>query len=77
MKPAIDSYCYHRHFGEIYAGIESDPGTRITLDDFLVRAHTLPEPTASTRVLAKCGFHFVGDIVDPDYGPIWRWESEP
>ena len=40
----------------------------------LVRAHTLPEPNASTRVLTKCGFVHVGDVVDPDDGPVWRWE---
>lgn len=40
----------------------------------LVRAHTLPEANASTRVLAKCGFHHVESVVDPDDGPVWRWE---
>jgi hypothetical protein len=25
-------------------------------------------------VLAKCGFHRVEDVVDPDDGPVWRWE---
>jgi RimJ/RimL family protein N-acetyltransferase len=40
----------------------------------LVRAHTLPTPNASTRVLAKCGFSRVGDVVDPEDGPVWRWE---
>lgn len=40
----------------------------------LVRAHTLPTPNASTRVLAKCGFQRVGDVIDPDDGPVWRWE---
>jgi [ribosomal protein S5]-alanine N-acetyltransferase len=40
----------------------------------LVRAHTLPAPNASTRVLAKCGFARVGDVVDPEDGPVWRWE---
>jgi RimJ/RimL family protein N-acetyltransferase len=39
-----------------------------------VRAHTLPQPNASTRVLTKCGFTFVGDVVDPEDGPVWRWE---
>jgi RimJ/RimL family protein N-acetyltransferase len=39
-----------------------------------VRAHTLPESNASTRVLAKCGFRHVGDCLDPDDGPVWRWE---
>jgi ribosomal-protein-alanine N-acetyltransferase len=43
----------------------------------LVRAHTLPEANASTRVLLKCGFHHVGAVVDPDDGPVWRWERGP
>jgi ribosomal-protein-alanine N-acetyltransferase len=37
------------------------------------RAHTLPEPNASTRVLTKCGFTFAGEVVDPDDGRVWRW----
>lgn len=41
----------------------------------LVRAHTLPEPNASTRVLTKCGFAFVGAVNDPEDGWIWRWEK--
>jgi sugar phosphate isomerase/epimerase len=38
MRPAIDSYTYHRYFGEWYDGLQSDPGTRITVFDFLDRA---------------------------------------
>jgi RimJ/RimL family protein N-acetyltransferase len=40
----------------------------------LLRAHTRPEPNASTRVLTKCGFVHVGQVVDPEDGPVWRWE---
>lgn len=40
----------------------------------LVRAHTLPAVNASTRVLTKCGFQKVGETIDPDDGPVWRWE---
>jgi [ribosomal protein S5]-alanine N-acetyltransferase len=40
----------------------------------IVRAHTLPERSASTRVLEKCGFEFIGEVVDPEDGPVWRWE---
>ncbi len=40
----------------------------------LVCAHTLPEPNASTRVLAKCGFRRSGEVVDPEEGLVWRWE---
>ena len=39
-----------------------------------VRAHTLPQPNASTRVLTKCGFQRVGEVVDPEDGLVWRWE---
>jgi RimJ/RimL family protein N-acetyltransferase len=42
----------------------------------VIRAHTLPTPNASTRVLKKCEFHFVGPVVDPEDGPVWRWERE-
>ena len=40
----------------------------------LVVAHTLAEKSASTSVLAACGFTKVGDLVDPDDGELWRWE---
>jgi RimJ/RimL family protein N-acetyltransferase len=40
----------------------------------LVRAHTLPVANASTHVLTKCGFSHLGTVVDPDDGPVWRWE---
>jgi RimJ/RimL family protein N-acetyltransferase len=46
----------------------SDPRVR------LLRAHTRPEANASTRVLTKCGFVHIGDVVDPEDGPVWRWE---
>jgi RimJ/RimL family protein N-acetyltransferase len=41
-----------------------------------VRAHTLPERNASTRVLEKCGFQRCGELIDPVDGPIWRWEKQ-
>ncbi len=47
----------------------SDPRVRV------VRAHTLPESNASTRVLSKCGFQRVGEVVDPEDGFVWRWEK--
>lgn len=39
-----------------------------------VCAHTLKAQSASTSVLASCGFVKVGDVVDPEDGPVWRWE---
>ena len=42
-----------------------------------IRAHTLPEPNASARVLAKCGFRRFGEVTDPKDGLVWRWEYTP
>lgn len=41
----------------------------------VVRAHTLPAANASTGVLTKCGFQHVGEVIDPDDGLVWRWET--
>jgi ribosomal-protein-alanine N-acetyltransferase len=40
-----------------------------------VIAHTLPENNASARVLTKCGFENVGEVIDPEDGLVWRWEQ--
>ena len=42
----------------------------------VVRAHTLRENNASTRVLNKCGFRHLGEVIDPEDGPVWRWEKQ-
>jgi sugar phosphate isomerase/epimerase len=40
MKLGIDSYCYHRYFGEVYPD-QQDPGVRWSTRDFIQRAVTL------------------------------------
>jgi sugar phosphate isomerase/epimerase len=40
MKIGIDSYCYHRFFGEVYPQ-QPPPPRRVTLEGFLERAHEL------------------------------------
>jgi len=40
LKVGIDSYCYHRYFGEIYPD-QTDPGVRWTFPDFVRRAGRL------------------------------------
>ncbi|MCL5073602.1 MAG: sugar phosphate isomerase/epimerase [Actinobacteria bacterium] len=40
MKVGIDSYCYHRFFGEVYDDQEK-PSKQMTLEDFINRAHQL------------------------------------
>lgn len=40
-----------------------------------VRAHTKPESDSSKRVLTKCGFRDIGDVIDPEDGLVTRWEK--
>jgi sugar phosphate isomerase/epimerase len=40
MKIGIDSYCYHRFFGEVYDQ-QKKPATQMTLEGFIKRAHDL------------------------------------
>ena len=39
----------------------------------VVRAHTLPEVNASTRLLAALGMRHVESLEDPEDGLVWRW----
>ena len=41
-----------------------------------VVAHTLPESNPSTSVLRSVGMGFVGEVRDPEDGPVWRWQLE-
>ena len=41
----------------------------------IVAALTLPEPNASTRVLAKAGFAWFGEARDKDIGRAWEWRA--
>lgn len=40
----------------------------------IVRAHTRLEGEASMKVLNRCGFERIGQVVDPEDGLVWRWE---
>ncbi|NOY42634.1 MAG: sugar phosphate isomerase/epimerase [Planctomycetes bacterium] len=60
MKVGIDSYCYHRFFGEVYAQ-QQTPSKSMTLEDFLDRAHELQVDGVS---LESC---FIPKKDDPGY----------
>ncbi len=49
MKIGIDSYCYHRYFGEVYEGVENPPKYEMTLEDFIKRATELLKYRSSTQ----------------------------
>jgi len=60
MKIGIDSYCYHRFFGEVYAQ-QRQPQRRMTLEDFIDRASDLGVDGVS---LESC---FIARNDDPGY----------
>lgn len=59
MKVGIDSYCYHRFFGEVYPD-QKPPAKNMTMGDFLTRAHELDVDGVS---LESCFF--------PSYDEGW------
>ena len=59
MKVGIDSYCYHRYFGEIYPD-QKNPGVRWTFRDFVRRASELAVDGVS---LESCFF----ESMEPAY----------
>ena len=59
MKVGIDSYCYHRYFGEVYPDQE-DPGVRWTFQDFVNRAAEMDVDGVS---LESCFF----ESLEPGY----------
>ena len=78
MKPAIDSYCFHRYFGEVYPGLQEAPGRSMTVWDFLKRARQLGVAGVS---LESCFlptgddfFRRLRDTLD-SYGfeRVWAW----
>ncbi|ROR25078.1 sugar phosphate isomerase/epimerase [Comamonas sp. BIGb0124] len=79
MKLAIDSYTYHRQFGEIYPGLEQDPGHRMTMADFIDQAHALgvagvsiescfiPDPSAAEVVAMR------RRLAELNLDCVWAW----
>ncbi len=39
-------------------------------------ARTLMEENASTKILKRNGFHFIGLVNDPEDGDVWEWVHE-
>ncbi len=57
MKVGIDSYCYHRFFGEVYPD-QKEPAKKMTMQDFLKRAKELKVDGVS---LESCFFPLNAD----------------
>lgn len=79
MKLAIDSYCYHRYFGEWYAALQTDPGRRMTVWDFLDRAaaHGVAGVSLEACFLGSLDDAFVArlrrTLDDRGLEPVWAW----
>ena len=79
MKPAVDSYCWHRQFGDWYPDIQRDPGIRVSVWDVIERAKALglagislescympPMDPATTARLATV-------LAKGGLEPVWAW----
>lgn len=75
----IAYYTFDPYQGQGYAKSMARALISVAHSSPLVRhviAHTLPERNPSTSVLRSAGMRFVGEVVDPDDGPVWRWRLE-
>jgi len=79
VKLAIDSYCYHRYYGDVYAGLQKLPATTMTVWDFLKRAKRLGVAGVS---LESCYFPSLPDdllkrlrdTLDAyEFESVWAW----
>jgi sugar phosphate isomerase/epimerase len=79
MKIGIDSYCYHRYFGEVYPGLQQAPKRTMTVWDFLKRARQLGVAGVSLEscYFPECDERFLGRLRDTldAYGMerVWAW----
>ncbi|WP_114752040.1 sugar phosphate isomerase/epimerase family protein [Pleomorphovibrio marinus] len=78
MKIGIDSYCYHRLFGEVY-DIQEPPEKEITFEDFLDKAAALPVEGLSLEscFIPKFNDDYLRDIKsrldDQNYDRVYAW----
>ena len=79
MRLGIDSYCYHRFFGDWYPDLQTDPGRRMTVWDFLDRAHALGAEGVSLECcyLPEPTDGFLGSLRERlerlGMEPVWAW----
>jgi len=79
MKTAIDSYCYHRYFGEVYPGLQQPPKRTMTIWDFLKRARQLRVDGVSLEAcyFTSCDDGFLNRLRDTldSHGMerVWAW----
>jgi len=79
MKAAVDSYCWHRQFGDWYPEIQRDPGVRVSIWDAIARAGALELAGIS---LEACYMPPLGEemrarlravLDEAGLEPVWAW----
>ncbi len=79
MKPGIDTYCFHRFFGDWYRGLQHDPGRRLTLWQALDHCAALGVGGVSLEscYLPRDQAGFVPRLRDAlaagGLDPVWAW----
>jgi len=64
----------HRESGGIATAMVRELTDRASPHVAFVIAHTLPVENASCKVLRRCGYQRVGEVLDPEDGLVWRWQ---
>ncbi len=78
MKIGIDSYCYHRFFGDVYPQ-QKKPAKDVTLEWFLKRAHELKvdgvaiEPPLVARTDPSYLSEIKGMLQEYKLDVVWAW----
>ena len=78
MKIGIDSYCYHRFFGEVYDD-QAPPKKNMTMEDFLKRAKELDVDGVSLETCFVPSFEpsYLGELKaqldECGFDRVWAW----
>jgi sugar phosphate isomerase/epimerase len=77
MKIGIDSYCYHRFFGEVYPQ-QTAPPKRITLEEFIARARQLGVDGVSLEsCYIRCDRDYLAGVKETldraNLDRVWAW----
>ena len=79
MKIGIDSYCYHRYFGDWYPELQTDPGRRMTVWDFLdrARAHGAQGVSLESCYMPEATDEFIDrlreKLAEYRLDAVWAW----
>jgi RimJ/RimL family protein N-acetyltransferase len=74
VEIAYNTFPAHEGRGYARGMIRSLVDLAVRAGGSTVFAHTLAEENSSNGALKREGFSFAGEMLDPEDGPVWRWE---